>query len=308
MSLRRRWVALVLSLAFALASRESPAQAPESSGAPPPGSEVEKGAPSRIECVEAHQAAQELKRVGQLLEAQERLSICSAATCPGAIITDCGQWYSDLEQRTPSLVFDVRLDGKPASDAAVFVDGAAVTDAATAFKVNPGRHVVRVELASFEPREENVVLPEGQRMRLVSFEFKSPDAPQIVTTATDASANPYLAPSESRPTPLVIYPLLGVGVVGIGGFGVFSLLGSSKQKSLEESCAPACTKKELKPMKTLYLIGDISGGVGAAALLGAAITYLARPSKEADSSALAVGVGPVAGDFSSLGLSARRAF
>lgn len=298
-----------MTLAVVLSSGVSLAQAPSPESAHA-ADESEKDKNSRLECVEAHQAAQELKRGGQLLEAQEKLSICSAAICPGAIITDCGQWFTELEQRTPSLVFDVQVDGKPVSDAALSVDGVSVTDATKAFKVNPGRHVVRVEVAPFEVREETVVLPEGQRMRLVSVEFTSPKVPEIETTPTkDVSSNPYLMPSsaERRPTPVIVYPLLGVGLAGLGSFGVFALLGSSKQKNLEQTCAVSCTEKELRPMKTMYLIGDISAGVGAAALIGAAITYLVRPT-ELVSTGLSLETGPVAGDFSSFGFSARRAF
>lgn len=264
--------------------------------------------PSRAQCLEAHRNAQELKQGSKLLEAQEHLRVCSAGSCPGAIITDCGNWISELEQVTPSMVFEIRLDGKEAFDAKLFVDGKPVVDRAHAVKVNPGRHAVRVELPPFEPRDQDVVLPEGQRMRLISVEFATK-----ASTPPPVAATPVAPPPKEtvRPTPVAVYPLLALGVAGLGGFGAFSFLGKSEQNELEKACAPDCTNSDLAPMKRWYLIGDISGGVGAAALIGSAIVYFARPTKEVDraASSLSFGVGPVGLGSSaagSVGLNAAR--
>lgn len=261
--------------------------------------------PSRGECLEGHRNAQELKQSSKFLEAQEHLQVCSAASCPGAIISDCGNWITELEQSTPSLVFQVRIDGKEALDATITVDGKVVTDRAHAFKVNPGRHTVRVELASFEPQEEDVVLPEGQRMRMIQVDFSAKPAAPPATTAA-----PPPPPKEIiRPTPVVVYPLLGLGLAGLAGFGTFSLLGRSEQNKLEDRCEPGCTDQDLTKMKRWYTIGDVSAGVGAAALLGAVIVYFARPSREVDATEakLSFELGPVRGaTASSIGLGATR--
>jgi hypothetical protein len=262
--------------------------------------------PSREQCLEAHRSAQELKQNGKLLEAQQHLQVCSSGSCPGVVITDCGTWIADLEQTTPSMIFEVRLDGKEALDARVFVDERPVLDRAHAHKVNPGKHTVRVELPPFEPREENVVLAEGQRMRLISMEFASKAEQE------EPSAAPAPPPKvQVRPTPGIVYPLLALGVVGLGSFGTFTYLGKQEQDELEQTCAPNCTDDSMKSMKLWYAIGDISGGVGAAALLGATIVYFARPTREVDrvASSFSIGVGPVgvgASRLGSFGLSASR--
>lgn len=264
--------------------------------------------PTRTQCLEAHRSAQELKQSSKLVEMQEQLQVCSSATCPGAIITDCGNWITELEQLTPSMVFEIRADGKEALDAKVLVDGQPVLDRSHAFKVNPGRHTVRVELPPFEPQDQDVVLPEGQRMRLISVEFAS-KKPQTEPAAAAPAPPP---PRELvRPTPIAVYPLLVLGVAGLGSFGAFSFLGKSEQNDLEKTCAPHCKDSDLKTMKRWYAVGDVSAGVGAAALLGAAVLYLARPTKEADrvESGFSFGVGPVGLErsaSSSVGLRAAR--
>jgi len=215
-------------LAATVAFAGSPALADE------PATPAAQG-PGRAECVAAHQKAQELKRTGKLVETQAELLICSSAGCPGAIISDCGQWIADLEQTTPSMVFDVRKDGRQVTEFKLFVDDQPVTDLSKAHKVNPGRHIVRAELPPFPNQEETVVLPEGQRMRLVPFEFKSQ------AEAAPAEATPAPAPAPfvtSRPTPVVVYPLLGVAAIGFGSFGVFALLGNLGRNATRINARP----------------------------------------------------------------------
>jgi hypothetical protein len=267
--------------------------------------EAAPAGPDRAACVNAHTNAQELKRSGKLLEAQSELQICSSGGCPGAIISDCGQWIADLEQTTPSMIFEVRIDGRQVTDFKLQVDGAPVDDLSKAHKVNPGRHVVRVEVAAFEPKEETIVLPEGQRMRLVEFNFESPKPDVALGPAQGTAAPP--PPVMERPTPVIVYPLIGLGVAGLGAFGVFTFLGKGEQDDLEEKCAPSCTDSDLKSMKNFYMIGDISAGVGAAALIGAGIVYLARPSEPAVDTSASFRVSPATmGDLRSFGVSVER--
>jgi hypothetical protein len=244
--------------------------------------EAAPAGPDRAACVNAHTNAQELKRSGKLLEAQSELQICSSGGCPGAIISDCGQWIADLEQTTPSMIFEVRIDGRQVTD----------------FKL-------QVEVAAFEPKEETIVLPEGQRMRLVEFNFESPK-PDVALGPEQGTAAPP-PPVMERPTPVIVYPLIGLGVAGLGAFGVFTFLGKGEQDDLEEKCAPSCTDSDLKSMKNFYMIGDISAGVGAAALIGAGIVYLARPSEPAVDTSASFRVSPATmGDPRSFGVSVER--
>lgn len=291
--------------AFAMSSVVARAEPPVSDAAETSASSE----PNRAECLQAHQSAQELKRTGKLIEAQGALSTCSSATCPGAVISDCGQWIADLEQATPSMVFEVRLDQKEAQGAKLYVNGELVIEWSKALKVNPGRHVVRAELPSFEPIERNVVLPEGQRMRLIVIDFESPQAPALPETSAPALPPEPLFVERTRPIPVLVYPLLGIGLAGLASFGAFSWIGKSQQRELETTCMPACTDTELKTMKRSYLIGDVSAGIGAATLVGAAVVYFTRPAKTVESQpGLSLGIGPgfATSDGRSLLLSAER--
>lgn len=263
-------------------------------GTPAGGADAARSSPGRTECLAAHRAAQELRQSGKLVEAQQKLLICSSASCPGPVISDCGTWIGELEQATPTIVLEVQIDGKEASEAKVFLDGEPIADLSHAIKVDPGRHVVRAELPPFEPHEESVFAAEGLRMRLVSIKFVSPK-PASQPPMSPASSLPSDATS-SRPVPVLVYSLLGAGVAGLAGFAVFGEIGRSKQGDLERQCAPQCSDGDLGPMKTFYLIGDVSLGVGLAAMVGAAVAYFTRPVEmPAAAPVVSLDLGPVGG-------------
>lgn len=221
------------------------------------------------QCVVAHTRAQKLRRDGRLLDARRQLLICGGSSCPRVIIADCMNWIDEVEQATPSMVFEIRHDQRDAADSRVVVDGKPVVDLAHALKLDPGRHRVTVTLDGLAPYEEEVILREGQRRRLFSHTFTSPDP----TAAVEASAV-----VTERPFPKLVYPLVGLSVVGLGSFGILTFLADRRQRGLETSCSPACTDEQVKPVTRMYLAGDISLGVSAASLAAAAIYYWARPS------------------------------
>jgi hypothetical protein len=251
--------------------------------------------------LEAHHNAQELRKASKLIESQEQLLICSSETCPGALITDCGRWLAEMDQLTPSLIFEVRIDGKDSTAAKVELDGRAVADWSQAVKVDPGRHDVRVSVEGFDAYTANVHTPEGQRLKIVSAEFKTkqPEAAPPPTSALPARV-------FSRPTPPSTYVLLGLGVLGAGGFATFAAIGKTKQNQLDNDCAKlmSCTDADLKPMKSMYLVGDVAAGVGVAALIGAAVVYFTRPS--VDASATSFQVGTLGDARASFGVSASQ--
>ena len=129
------------------------------------------------------------------------------------------------------------------TDIVIEVNGSKVSDLTKAQRVNPGRHIVRVQVPNFEPKEETVVLPEGQRMRLVWFSFESPR----VEPAVVPIAPPPPAPVMERPTPFIVYPLLGVGVAGLASFGVFSFLGKSRRASSRTAARPRARTPTSRP-------------------------------------------------------------
>ncbi len=289
---------LLLTVAIFLSSNSMTA---ETRGAEPAESSGSDDAvAARAECLSAHTRAQELKKQSKFVEANEFLSICSGAVCPGAIIEDCATWMSDLETITPSMVFQVHVDGKEAPLAKIEVDGKVVEDEdkVSGVQVDPGLHKVTATLPDRAPMTQSINLPAGQRMRLVSFEFED-ERPM----AADAGVIPQ--EDVSRPVPVAVYPLVGVGVVGLAGFGVLASLSKAEQNDLGKRCSPDCSDDDLSKMKTMYLIGDISAAVGVAALITAGVVYLARPKRRESAPPVSLMVAPTP---QSLGLIASGTF
>ena len=284
---------VVLSSSFALLTSVAVAQATPDSPSPVPAeaaASAESG-PSKEQCIESHRQAQLAQNEGKLVPAREFARTCTALACPGLIISDCARWLSDLDQRIPSVVFEVRVDGEPNTTASVTVDGKPVNEwtRGQSLRLDPGDHEFRFELDEYPPIVRKLLLSEGMRYRVISIEFKSPSA-QGSSAGTPAK-QPEPAPS-ARHIPVVVYPLLGGGALGLGGFTLFGLIARSKQHDLENSCRPNCTSGDLKSMKTSYLIGDISLGLGVASLVAAGLFYFEAGGKSAPAT---VGLSPLPG-------------
>lgn len=241
----------------------------EGSSVPEPGP---VGEPTKMRCIEAHQRTQQMQSARRYVEARDQAHICVSQSCPGPIVEDCARWLGDLDERVPSVTFEVLLDGRHDARATVVVDGEVVREwtQGEALRLNPGEHVFRFELPPLAPIGQTLVLTEGMRFRVVSAEFKTPPPP---SPGDEVPAEP--------PMPALVYPLLIASGVSLAAFTGFALAGKSAQSNLEQTCAPRCTDDDLSSMRQRYLFADIALGVGAAALAGAAVLYFVRPEPAA---------------------------
>jgi hypothetical protein len=230
-------------------------------------------APSKEQCVDWHRQSQLAQNNVKLVEARDLAQQCTAPTCPGPIINDCARWMNDLDQKLPSVVFEVRVDGEPDTTATVTADDKPVEQwkRGEALRLDPGEHQFRFELGEYAPIVRKLLLSEGMRFRVVSVDFKSASL-QATPTATPPPPNEPPEPTAQRRIPPMVYPLAGVGAAGVLSFSVFALLGKSQQNDLEK-CKPNCPSSDVSSMKTKYLVGDISLGIGLASLVAAGVFY-----------------------------------
>ena len=256
--------------------------------------------PTKEQCVESHRLAQQAQNEGKLVSARELARTCTSLACPGLVISDCARWLNDLDQRIPSVVLEVRLDAQPNLTATILADGKPVTEwtRGESLRLDPGEHRFQFELPPYKPISQIVLLSEGMRYRVVQVEFKSDAHPAPLVAAEPV---PPLASSRAtmeRPTPFGVYALLGAGAFGIASFTTFATIGRLKQNDLDRSCKPNCSDGDLQSMRTSYLIGDVSLGVGVAAILTAGAFYLSRPEKKLITTT--VGVAPMPGGASTV--------
>jgi hypothetical protein len=252
------------------------------------------------DCIAASEAAQSLRDRRALLEAHDKLAVCSRDVCPGPIRADCIQQRGEVDAATPSVVFRARdahaedlVDVKVLCDGVVLatqVDGKAVA-------VDPGAHVFRFEAQGVPPVERKLIIGEGEKARLVVAEMHS-GAPAVVV----------LAPAPAEPPNRLWLPGLVVGAVGVAGavpMVIFWLSGTGDIHQMKETCAPAaggagCPADRVDSDRTKLVLGDVFLGVAAAGIATGAVllfTHRGSSGKElrGDVTALRFDASPVPG-------------
>jgi hypothetical protein len=235
------------------------------------------------ECAQAYVDAQRLMKSGQLKKAREQLDLCAHDECLAAVRKDCVAWLDQVNASIPSIVVQAKTpDGKDTVDVKLSIDGAAVADHldVTAIELEPGTHKVRFEMAGQDPVEQEVILRQGEKNRLVSATIgakaAAPDAPAQPPTTRD---EPVVVSTEkpSRTMPIVFG---GVALVALAGAGVFWYRAESNRSDLE-ACKPQCNPDDVSGVKRDRLIGDVLLGVGVVSA-GLAVYFLvsAKPARK----------------------------
>jgi hypothetical protein len=245
--------------------------------------------PSKKECLEAYVAGQVARRDGKLLEAREKLELCSHESCPKATGKDCRTWREQLETQIPSVVFQIKdKQGKERSDVKVTLDGSPLVENidGRAVPVDPGKHRFAFELSDHPEGAVELTVLEGVKSQQVSFSFE-PDRPAVIPKAVE----------EERPVPIPVYVLGGIGVVGIAGFAYFGIKSQADASDLRSSCGPYCPEEDRDSVRTKQITADVCLAVGVVSLGIGTWLYLTRPSKKTEGRSLGVapaprGIGP----------------
>jgi hypothetical protein len=211
------------------------------------------------QCVEAYEQTQSLRKSANLRSARDSALTCAQAACPAVVKKDCAAWLAELEQSLPSVVLGARdKAGQETTAVRVFVDNEPLVDHldGRAVALDPGAHTFRFELDGAPPSELHTLIREGEKNRPIEISF-APTA-----SSRGASSTP----------PIAVFVFGGVGVLALGSFATFALLGQGQKREFERTCAPTCTDEEVGRVRTKLLIGDISLVTGIVAL-GAATTF-----------------------------------
>jgi hypothetical protein len=271
---RRTWIGLALTVsslcAGPIAFADEPV-APSDDSAVSALNEAPEASGTDM-CVEAHTQSQELRQDAKLLETRAALLSCSAATCPGAIRLDCSRWLEEVQAQIPSVGFRATAAGQERVDVQVFIDGKLVLERlrGKALELNPGVYQLRlVPAAPLEAVEQQLVMSEGDRFRVLSVELRAPEAP-----APEPVEVPIVM---ERPVPTSVYIFAGIGTAAAISGAVWGLSSWTAMDELEATCAPGCPEKTVDVARQRALISDISWGVSAATFITAGMLYFLRP-------------------------------
>jgi hypothetical protein len=223
-------------------------------------------------CLTAYEQGQELRNQSKLRDARSQFATCAQASCPALARSDCVRWARELDDRIPTLIFRARdASGRDLADVRVTLDGSVVADglAGKGIPVDPGRHTLQAVWDHQPPVDQEIVVNEGEKDRIVPLAFGGEPATPSPEPAADA------APRSGMP--LGFYVLGGVGIVGVGLSIAFEVAGFTGLSPLYHSCAPNCAKSTVDGYVTDLRVGDVAGAVGLVAIGGAVWMALTRP-------------------------------
>jgi hypothetical protein len=211
-------------------------------------------------CVAAAERAQVQQHGGALRGARESLLVCSREVCPNAIKTDCLRWLGEVQAAMPTLVVSVvDASGSDVVEVRLLVDGAPVTNRLDGrpMEIEPGEHLLRVEHAG-AVAETRLLVRQGERDRLVTLRFP------------DAARSPPISPSPGpeRRVPTGAWILGGAGLIATSAGVFFWVSGRSDRSDLYASCGltQSCSQHEIDSARTKVLVGDLTFGLGLAAI------------------------------------------
>ena len=226
-------------------------------------------------CVAAHSSGQVARNEGKLRVARAKFLTCASERCPPLVRRDCAQWHEEITAAEPTIVFEVHdAHDVEVTDVKIRLDGEPLADRITGVphELDPGEHTLRFQLATGEVIEDKIVARAGEKNRRVVVRAPAAGAPAIVTPPPPPASHPEHAGEPSRGVPTLAYVFGGVGIVGLGVFTAFSIVGLSKESDLRGSCAPFCAQSDIDSARRDYLIGDI--GLGVAIVAAAATVYV----------------------------------
>jgi hypothetical protein len=261
-------------------------------------------------CAAAYQSAQEREQAGHLREAKELLQTCAKSTCGSFLRHACTTRFAQVDSDIPSVIPVVTDEGgAPHVDIEVKVDGEVVTSQLDghALPVDPGLHEFTFASNGKVFATQKIMIVQGQRNRPISASLRTgrrpakqlkmdvasadraaggsksseSSAPGVAAVATEEASAPE-QPHKKGASPMT-WVLGGAGVAALGAGAAMIYWGRKDNQGLTTCSTPAtnCPQSAVDHIKKLYLAGNVSLGVGVAALGAAYWVYAAtRPNKE----------------------------
>jgi hypothetical protein len=238
-------------------------------------------------CAAASEEAQLQRIHGQLRKARDQLLLCARDVCPVLVKHDCEGWLAEVDASMPTVVISaLDRNGADAGDVRVLVDGEPFLDKldGSAAAIDPGGHTLRFEHASDPPIDEQIIVREGEKNRLLSIRFGP--APETVAQPPGTPmprslvAVPSASEKRSDTVPIIAYSLFGLGAVALGVAGYFEFKQLNDYATLKNGCSmtpSGCTQGEVDNVANERVYAGVTFAVGLAAAAGGAVLLLTRP-------------------------------
>lgn len=230
-------------------------------------------------CVRAYEDAQTSKREGKLLDAKDKLLLCSSAQCPEVMHRDCQRWHDEVEASIPTLVFRAETStGSPISLASASLDGAgAIALDGRAVSLDPGRHTVRFSAQGYLPQAKTLDVFEGEKLRreivvLAPLPAKI-ERPHPAALDKRPAPTPDTEPETQSHLTLPIAVSASVAVLGGASATYFGVKARAGEEDLR-TCSPHCTQERVEGVKRDYVLANASIGLAAAGLIVTTVLFV----------------------------------
>jgi hypothetical protein len=265
--------------------------------------------PTKQQCVDANDAAQDLRQAGKLRQAREKLVLCATSSCPAIVREDCLDRLRHVDAAMPTIVFEAKdAAGNDLPNVTVTMDGQPFADKldGTPLPLDPGDHRFVFNAQGLPSTEKRIEVREGdlgrrERLVLAATVQALPQTPAKEEPV--AMAPPASDGSTQRMAGMI---LGGAGIVGVAVGSVFGLVSKTTYDyALGSECggnANACSAQGARDGQSAHgqaTVATVGFVAGLALLGGGAALYFTAPH--------GVSVGPTVGGDGS-GLQVKGAF
>jgi hypothetical protein len=250
--------------------------------------------PKTAECLAASESSADLRITNKLREAQEKLRICAAASCPSEIRNECVRRQTEVAAATPTVVFEAKdASGNDLVAVKVTMDGQVLATKleGSALSVDPGDHAFTFETEGQPAVQKSFVLREGEkdrRERIVIGNLPKPAAPVTPAAIWDSNQGP---PAATQHSHLLEWTLIGGGAALAAAGAVFMAVEANGTSDAANGRDRSTYDSALNGWR-FALAGTIVGAVAAAAGGVLLVVSQGREATQSSRDRVWLGAGP----------------
>ncbi len=222
-------------------------------------------ADDKAACFDASEKAQKLKAEKKLSDARAQFIVCAREICPSVVRVECAKSLAEVENATSTIVIRARdAEGKDVIDVKVYVDGNLLLPKlqGTAVPIDPGAHKFRYEFPNGKTVEDDVLIAEGEKDRVLRAELKE--------TAMTGGGGGGGGGETSKGGGIGAGPFI-VGGIGLAALGVFIGLQVDAQgtySDMKNGCGVSgnCDPSKVSSLGTEFGVSGVMLAVGGVAL------------------------------------------
>ncbi len=235
------------------------------------------------DCIRSFEHGQVLRKERHLQDAKKEFIRCSKQDCPAAVGAVCEKFLDEVENKIPTVLIAVSIDGEDARDARVDMDGAQLMTQIDVHEVavEPGYHTFTITVPGFAPIERKVAVREGEKMKAIQVALTRPKPADSAGKRPEGEGGPDGGANGEVHRTLNIGPWIVVGAGGLvlaaaTGFGIAAI---NQRDTACPGGGNICNEDEYNKGLTLADTSTALFLLGGAAVAGGLVWHFLDQSK-----------------------------